>query len=72
MPNSKPDIVTAAEMAREAGIEPKHFRKHLRRAGLAWHKDDRPWRGPRGGAEHEDLKRVLAAVLEKRAAAKAE
>ncbi|MDO9710167.1 hypothetical protein [Paracraurococcus lichenis] len=62
------DLVTAAQMANEAGIEPRHFERKLRRAKLPWHVHDRSWTVRRGSPEHADLQRVLAEVLAARAA----
>lgn len=63
--------VTAAEMARTAGIDPKTFRAALRRANLKWHAHYEKWEVPFGGAEHHDMSEVLASLTlsEKRARA---
>lgn len=52
-------IVTAAEMAREAGIDPKRFRGALRSAKFPWHEHDQPWRVERGSFEHQQMLEVL-------------
>lgn len=61
--------VTAAEMARTAGIDPKTFRAALRRANLKWHSHYEKWEVPFGSAEHHDMSEVLASLTlsEKRA-----
>jgi hypothetical protein len=54
-------LVTAIEMAREAGISAKSFRSALREAGFSWH--DHPykrWAVVLDSPEHEDLRRVLS------------
>lgn len=38
-----PKSITAVEMARAAGIEPKRFRAALRVASLPWHRHLMPW-----------------------------
>lgn len=55
-----PRTVTAAELARAAGIDPKTFRAALRRANLNWHAHYERWEVPFGSAEHRDMSDVLA------------
>ena len=55
----EPAQVTAAEMAREAGISPNVFRAALRAAELPWHGLNEPWTAVRDSAEHRDMIRVL-------------
>lgn len=64
-----PLTVTAAEMARTAGIDPKTFRAALRRANPKWHAHHEKWEVPFGSAEHHDMGEVLASLTlsEKRA-----
>ena len=57
-----PDLVTAAEMARERGIDPKRFRAALRAADLGWHVHGGGWTVQRDSSEHADLKRILASL----------
>jgi len=55
--------ISAIEMAKQAQIDPKLFRKALRKAKLAWH--DHPykrWTVPLGSSEHSDMGRVLNAL----------
>ena len=54
--------VTAAEIARAAGIDPKTFRAALRRANLNWHAHYEKWEVPFGSAEHRDMSDVLASL----------
>ena len=56
----------AVDMARSAGIDPKDFRRELRAAGLRWHQHNAPWSVDPGSAEHRDLERVLALLVERR------
>lgn len=57
-----PRTVTAAEIARAAGIDPKTFRAALRRANLNWHAQYEKWEVPLGSAEHRDMSDVLASL----------
>lgn len=59
---SLPRTVTAAEIARAAGIDPKTFRAALRRANLNWHAHYEKWEVPFGSAEHRDMSDVLASL----------
>ncbi len=59
---SLPRTVTAAELARAAGIDPKTFRAALRRANLNWHAHYEKWEVPFGSAEHSDMSDVLASL----------
>lgn len=59
---SSPRTVTAAEIARAAGIDPKTFRAALRRANLNWHAHYEKWEVPFGSAEHRDMSDVLASL----------
>lgn len=59
---SLPRMVTAAEIARAAGIDPKTFRAALRRAKLNWHAHYEKWEVPFGSAEHRDMSDVLASL----------
>ena len=59
---SLPRTVTASEIARAAGIDPKTFRAALRRANLNWHAHYEKWEVPFGSAEHRDMSDVLASL----------
>ena len=50
--------VTAAEMAKAAGIDPKAFRKGLRDEQLPWHHHYDRWTVREGSPEHRDMLRV--------------
>lgn len=52
-------VVSAAEMARLAGVDPKTFRAALRRENLDWHTHNGSWTVVDGSPEHADLERVL-------------
>jgi len=56
------DQTDAIAMAKAAGIDPKAFRSALRTACLSWHMHGARWLVTKGSAEHEDMKRVLAAI----------
>lgn len=63
-----PELITAADMARAAKIDPKTFRAALRRANLRWHRHDDPWEVVKGGPKHADMQAVLATLTNGRAA----
>ena len=51
--------ITATEMAKEAGITRKTFRRALQKAALPWHVPGTRWTVLRDGKQHEDMKSVL-------------
>ena len=59
--------VTAAELARDAGIDPKRFRRELRlavdRGEIAWHRKWDRWAVPCDSPEHHDMERVLTNLI---------
>jgi len=55
-------LITAVEMAREAGIPEKAFRTALRKANLSWHRHNEPWEVSRDSKEHADMRAVLATL----------
>lgn len=58
-----PKSITAVEMARAAGIEPKRFRAALRVASLPWHRHLMPWIAVEGSGEHRDMIAVLNSLM---------
>ncbi|KRE02621.1 hypothetical protein ASE61_15195 [Bosea sp. Root670] len=56
------DQTDAIAMAKAADIDPKAFRSALRTAGLSWHMHRARWLVTKDSAEHEDMKRILAAL----------
>lgn len=52
-------MITAVEMARSRGIEPKAFRQALRAADLKWHSHNDRWTVPLGSPEHQEMERIL-------------
>jgi hypothetical protein len=53
-------MVTAVEMARGKGIDPKRFRAALRAdPKIDWHEKHHLWRVECGSDWHADMKRVL-------------
>jgi len=55
--------VTAIEMAKGAGIDPKAFRLALRAAKLHWHTHNDRWIVDRDSPRHSDMKAVLADLI---------
>ncbi len=51
--------ITANEMADEAGINQKPFRRALREEKLPWYVRYARWTAPRDSKKHADMKRVL-------------
>jgi hypothetical protein len=56
-------LVTAAEIARAHGLDPKRYRQALRDAKLSWYVWGAPWTVPAGSSQHDDMLHVLQAVL---------
>jgi hypothetical protein len=65
MTQSTRDEVTAVELAREAGIDPKTFRAALRRERFPWHRHNASWTALRGSPQHENMLRVLSRLNRK-------
>jgi hypothetical protein len=61
--------VTAAEVAREFGVDLPDFLAALRTAGLAWHTYDDRWEVELGSPFHAELRRVCGTLIAKRLAA---
>ena len=57
-------LVTAADMARERGIDPNRFRAALRAANLEWRRHNDGWTVLSGGDEHQDLIRILISLVD--------
>jgi len=60
--------ITAIEMAKGAGVDPRMFRRRLREArrggtGLAWHNLGDSWTVREGSAHYVEMQRVLDAML---------
>ncbi|MEQ8246196.1 MAG: hypothetical protein RID42_00800 [Alphaproteobacteria bacterium] len=58
--------ISAIDMARQANVEPKSFRRALRAEGLTWHRHAERWTVDRGGPEHRDMTRVLNRLVRDR------
>jgi hypothetical protein len=58
--------VTAADMARTVGIDPKAFRQALRDAKLPWHQHDEDWTAEPKSAEHLAMRTVLVSLLKRK------
>lgn len=65
MPATKPSagMVTAVQIAKTYGLDPKTLRAALRKAGLRWHQHGAPWEGERGGDRHADMERIAGHLL---------
>jgi hypothetical protein len=57
--------VTAQEMAKEAGVDPKLFRAELREAGFSWHQHNDRWEVVHGSPEHDEMKAVLDRIVKR-------
>ena len=55
--------VSAVEMAKAAGIDPKRFRQALRDEEFDWHVHGASWTVNRHGPEHLDMERVLRRLV---------
>jgi len=56
-------LVTAAEIARAHGLDPKRYRQALRDARLGWYIHGAPWTVEEGSPRHRDLLRVLDGLM---------
>ena len=52
-------IVSAADMARAARVDPKRFRHHLRLQRFDWHRHNERWLATEDSAEHRAMLKVL-------------
>ncbi|WP_262030719.1 hypothetical protein [Microvirga sp. Mcv34] len=60
---SKPHMITAQEMAKEAGVDPKLFRAELRDSRFHWHQHNDRWEVVYGSSEHNEMKAVLDQIV---------
>ena len=58
-PSLPPPLITANEIARQAGICPKRYRIWLNRANLGWHHPMERWTVGVGTRRHKDMLKVL-------------
>ncbi|MFM9850027.1 MAG: hypothetical protein ACKVP3_23080 [Hyphomicrobiaceae bacterium] len=54
--------VTAVELARASGVDPKQFREKLREQGFDWHAPYERWSFVEGSDEHKSMLAVLNAM----------
>jgi hypothetical protein len=59
-------MVTAVEMAKEAGVNPKVFQAALRKQHFRWHLRDARWTVEKDSLEHEEMRRVLQSLIDRR------
>ena len=53
---------SAAEVARQHGLEPKAFRRALRARNFSWHQKGCRWNPPEGSPEHLDMVRLARSL----------
>jgi hypothetical protein len=56
-------MVTAAEMARAVGIDPKRSRQALRDRKFSWHSHNADWNVEQDSERHREMIAVLARLL---------
>ena len=56
-------LVTAADIARAHGLDAKRYRQALRDAHLDWYVWGAPWTVEAGSSRHQDMLRVLEALI---------
>jgi hypothetical protein len=54
--------VTAIEMAEADGVNPKLFRKELRKQQFPWHIPTHRWTVPKDSPEYSDMLKVLESL----------
>jgi hypothetical protein len=59
-----PETITAIEMAKSPGIDPKAFRAALRKQKFSWHIATHHWTVAKDGPEHDDMRQVLKNLME--------
>jgi hypothetical protein len=62
------ETITAIEMAKEGGVDPKAFRAALRDGQPTWHALNSLWTVQKGSPKHEYMREVLSSLLYKRGA----
>ncbi len=59
--------ITAATLARDAGVSPARFRRELQlaeeRGEITWHRRGTHWQARVGSPEYDDLNRVLTDLI---------
>lgn len=58
-------FVSAIEMARGVGVDPKEYRKALRAENFSWHRHNDRWTVDRDSDRHADMERVLRGLLQR-------
>lgn len=58
-----PGNITAVQIAKANGVDPKVFGGRLRKAEMKWHQHGAPWEVPRGSPQHADMERVMAELM---------
>ncbi|RWD33481.1 hypothetical protein [Mesorhizobium sp.] len=53
------DHITAIDMARSVGVDPKAYRQALREADFPWHHQNERWTVEIDSPEHEAMRTVL-------------
>lgn len=60
---AKPNQITAVEMAKNAGVSAKLFRRALRAENFGWHHYYARWTVARDGREFQQMRMVLSTKL---------
>jgi len=55
--------IRAVEMAKRAGIDPRRFRKALRKMRFPWHHHNDPWTVEAGSDRYREMEEVLNSLL---------
>ena len=58
-----PGNITAVQIAKANGVDPKVFRERLSKAEMKWHQYGAPWEAPRDSPQHADMERVMAELM---------
>jgi hypothetical protein len=59
------ETVTAIEMAKASGVDPKAFRAALRACGFRWHIRNAPWTVHKDSPEYDDMRQVLVTIIQR-------
>jgi len=55
--------ITAEEMAKQAGVDPKRLRQALREKNFPWHTHNDRWTVEFGSERHQEMELVLRELL---------
>ena len=58
-----PGNITALQIAKANGIDPKMFRRKLREKKIRWHQHGAQWQALKGSPQHADMEHVMKELM---------